>query len=719
MNKTLHSFISVFKDGIKDSDGEIKRISRIVIPAIQRDYAQGRDSKHVNRIRERFLSALRNALVKEPITLDFVYGDINEHSEWILLDGQQRLTTLFLLHWYAAKKEKVSEKDYCLLRNFSYEIRHSTRDFCSKLVEFNPTFEKDISEEIKDQEWYSSEWGKDPSISAMLVTLSDIQKEFEDVANIWDGLTNDKIMFHCIAIKNYGLADDIYIRMNSRGKPLTTFEHFKAEFESLLKNSDLETKNRIMSKIDKEWTDVLWVYKDSDNLVDEGFLNYFKFVCDIICYKDNGSTIDRTYDVFDLLDIYFRDNNENIEFLEKCFDCWVGIDIEGFFSKYISKCHEHNKIKYNNMINIFEDCVKNYSDENGRSNKFRLNRIPLFYSIVYYLMNKDEKEIEEDQFIRRLRIINNLINNSEDDISEGLNRAKGNQMQQIIEQVESLMGKGKFKEGHTKSFNNNQITEEKEKDEWLKKNPNLAEDLFALEDNELLYGQIAILGLDNNKLWKKFAILFDNYDKSKIDRALMTIGFYGQQEQNGWRYQLGSENNSSWHNLFHRSSNKGFENTKSILVQLLNRDDDWDDGFLDRIITNYIEECEKKNEFDVRYYYVKYDSFRPQAYGKFDWKPLDEPYDILLMQTKTATSKNSFKPFLCEADDTKEAISKEYAGKRLVIGDKYVECDNHSYIIKSSLDENEKTIISINCNEKGIDTEDRIVKLKKELKNLK
>ena len=31
----------------------------------------------------------------------------NKIDYYVIIDGQQRLTTLFLLHWYAAKKENI------------------------------------------------------------------------------------------------------------------------------------------------------------------------------------------------------------------------------------------------------------------------------------------------------------------------------------------------------------------------------------------------------------------------------------------------------------------------------------------------------------------------------------------------------------------------------------------------------------------------------------
>ena len=39
------------------------------------------------------------------------------------------------------------------------------------------------------------------------------------------------ISFHLLPIEQMGLSEDLYIKMNSRGKPLTPFENFKARFE--------------------------------------------------------------------------------------------------------------------------------------------------------------------------------------------------------------------------------------------------------------------------------------------------------------------------------------------------------------------------------------------------------------------------------------------------------------------------------------------------------
>ena len=101
MNNDIYSFY------------ELVEKYKVKVPIIQRDYAQGRVKNVV--ICENFLRAVKDSIINDKtINLDFIYGNV-EDEVFLPLDGQQRLTTLFLLHWYACIKEskdiKVREKE--------------------------------------------------------------------------------------------------------------------------------------------------------------------------------------------------------------------------------------------------------------------------------------------------------------------------------------------------------------------------------------------------------------------------------------------------------------------------------------------------------------------------------------------------------------------------------------------------------------------------------
>ena len=466
MSTKLHSFINIFETEFMDGE-EAVQLKKIAIPIIQRDYAQGRVDDDVDRIRIRFLDSLYNAIAGDSITLDFVYGDIDDNGTMTPLDGQQRLTTLFLLHWYAAKKEKIPAEKHNFLKKFSYETRYSARYFCTELVDFSPSFEGNLSAEIINQAWFPLEWKKDPTISSMLVMLDAINKRFKDARNIWERLENQAITFYFLPIKDMGLTDELYIKMNSRGKPLTPFEHFKAELDREIRILDRKTgaKNadRIIDSIDKTWTDLLWIYRNgsSDNIIDDKFLRYFKFICDIICYQSGKSPQSYSSDIFDLLHLYFSAQNENtpdnIATLEEFFNCWCLIDGYSspteFLNSFMSHTHEAEKIVVDSRykIDIFEDCVNSYSDKSGRIRQFPLNRIVLLYAITVYL--RHQEDISKDNFNRRIRIVNNLIQNSEDEVSDRLDK---NRIPAILQQVDAIILTGLIDDSIENHFNVNE-----------------------------------------------------------------------------------------------------------------------------------------------------------------------------------------------------------------------------------------------------------------------
>lgn len=268
------------------------------------------------------------------------------------------------------------------------------------------------------------------------------------------------------------------------------------------------------------------------------------------------------------------------------------------------------------------------------------------------------------------------------------------------------------------NFNVNQIQEEKKKIEFLTQNPDCTDEVFELEDHNMLKGQIGIIGLDNLSLGSRFSSLFAcSWDK--IDCALMTLGNYGQQERNKWRYQFASKSlQYAWDELFHKSANAGFENTHTILVELLKSKESFDDGILDGIISAFLAQCEKDNLYPWNYYYVKYPVFRPGSYGKMSNDDVvNKPYMFSVMQTKTQWSQNTYMPYLKEADD--DHLSRDEMGQYLVYDDVYIVCENNSYGVYRNDDDSLTDTVTISQNEAGIDTEDRIIKLKKYIANMK
>ena len=173
----------------------------IEIPIIQRDYAQGRQS--ATEVRNVFLDALYSYLIEGiPFRdLDFIYGDIDGNDNFVPLDGQQRLTTLFLLHWYLATKEDKKDDFAGVLSNdgfsrFTYKTRQSAADFCNAILKYSVPLdellpdddekENALSKTITDSSWYFLPWDNDSTIQSMLCMLDAIHMKFKDKNGFYD-----------------------------------------------------------------------------------------------------------------------------------------------------------------------------------------------------------------------------------------------------------------------------------------------------------------------------------------------------------------------------------------------------------------------------------------------------------------------------------------------------------------------------------------------------
>lgn len=730
-------------DLFRGTEGGGEALNGIEIPLIQRDYAQGRDMPKVEDIRRRFVGALKKALINnEPVTLDFVYGEIDNNRTLIPLDGQQRLTTLFLLHWYIARHEGVSEDKLAFLTKFSYATRYSAREFCKRLVSpaYQPDFNRfKLSEEITDQNWMPLDWENDSTISAMLRMIDYIHVMFNNSCNnLWPRLEAGCISFYFLPIKQLGATDDLYIKMNSRGKPLTEFENVKAEWEasiraispSIMPQQDAEQlQHRIEQKMDLDWTDLLWPYRNgqtgssADDVVDDKFIRYLRFLTDIIYYKDEELKKNSS-DILSIVEDLFRDSEkapEHLEFIERGFDCWLHVDIEHLFNTYLTTtptASDPQKCVVAAPVNVFAQACYTYGDMNGRTRLFPIGRSVMLYAFLYYLQHKDT--ISDTQFARRIRIITNLIKQSEYELRE-------DNMPNLLRQTEYILTHGDIEEGYL-NFNANQLAEEHEKAVWLQTHADKADTLCRLENHPLLQGAIRVIGLDHIDFTDRFYSLFA-CDHSLVNRALLSIGDYALLVNN--RFQIGSGSadfDSSWRAIF-STSQQGIAPKRDILLALLSQSQHFTNDVLQSVIDRYLDET---REYDWRHYLVKYDAMRPERYGMYFWE--DDPqhekrgYSILMMWTEKSISGRNYNIFLKALNDRllsdfpdlgislgEYAYSGDGSVLKLTFADKYLYfTDDKLYICHQTPDEQGHTTQTIDMEkpipqtEQGIDLEDRV-----------
>ena len=284
---------------------------RVVVPLLQRDYAQGRTDTPTAEIRQLFVAALRGAFgpdgeAQKPLGLDFVYGTPDQ-AALVVLDGQQRLTTLFLLHWYLAAGAAVDAR--AALHRFAYEGRAAARDFCRALVETlkpgsgRPGAPGTLSAALRDQHWFVPAWHHDPTVCGMLTMLDALDHAFADLQadRGWGALTGPAeqaaVRFQFLDLKTQGLSDNLYTRMNARGKPLNKFENWKARFDELLAANHPAEAKSFASKLEGPWTDFFWRNKiaaasandDPATLVDVPFQAFIDFVTRMLALRAEAS----------------------------------------------------------------------------------------------------------------------------------------------------------------------------------------------------------------------------------------------------------------------------------------------------------------------------------------------------------------------------------------------------------------------------------------------
>lgn len=287
---------------------------KVVIPILQRDYAQGRSG--YENLREKFLASIFASLDgKKQLKLDFVYGSSNQEGRFNPLDGQQRLTTLWLLHWYLAfRLGKLNEQDVIdHLSAFSYETRLSSSQFCLQIVKRGAGIEQAQKENIADaiirQTWIPSVWRQDPTVQSMLRMLSGERNgKIDGIEELFAGMDVQKLqeywkalmlpaatcplVFYQLDLDNLGQSDDLYVKMNGRGKPLSDFENFKADLIKYIADNEwkslLDAQKGLPILLDTKWLDFFWNYRTKGITLDDmmfGFINRYLLVRMMVAQK--------------------------------------------------------------------------------------------------------------------------------------------------------------------------------------------------------------------------------------------------------------------------------------------------------------------------------------------------------------------------------------------------------------------------------------------------
>lgn len=396
---------------------------KIIIPDFQRDYCWG-DKNHGEKHDKDIVSSFLDTLIEECSNKDnsnVLLGkiDIYEHPQnhIYLTDGQQRLTTLFLLLGMLYRNEENSELKKkikrCIISDYEdnqddkepylqYAVRESTVFFLKDLVnEFfignvvlleenykdaksKKLIDKDetlVSFTIEKQPWYFSEYKLDPSIVSMLSALSIIEEKLIDLGNIAEFseflISKVKIQYYDVKDKKHG--EERFVIINTTGKSLTVSENIKP---ILLANST-------DPKLSNEWEErETWFWKsrnkDKENIADDGVNDFLTWCFQIIDKQDEVEIIKKAKQLL-------KDNG-NEAYLKK---------VQKYFNsleKLIESCEEE---KFQQQFKFINDNieVKNVVDFRNFNKEKRQNVLmPLISFVSKFSFDKESIY----KFLRRL-----------------------------------------------------------------------------------------------------------------------------------------------------------------------------------------------------------------------------------------------------------------------------------------------------------------------------
>ena len=219
---------------------------KIIIPDLQRDYCWGnpfsKDSEE--SLVDSFLESIFNVYKQNPdkdITMGLIYGYYDELKPYHLqlCDGQQRLTTLFLIMGVINRYVDNKYREL-LISNFElheddkephllYGIRESSLYFLSDLTTHYFLEAKVSYNEIKSQFWFLNSYNQDPTILSILRALDTIEtrlKGFEQIEKLGNYLQEHlKFLFYDMSDRQNG--EETFVVINTTGEPLSANQNLK------------------------------------------------------------------------------------------------------------------------------------------------------------------------------------------------------------------------------------------------------------------------------------------------------------------------------------------------------------------------------------------------------------------------------------------------------------------------------------------------------------
>ena len=411
---------------------------KIIIPDLQRDYCWG-DKKHGGtkiELVSGFFDSLFETFEKEPtkeLQLGMIYAYENPINHVQLCDGQQRITTLYLLMGMLYKKlrlefinnwseydDKISRLDICkklrnnLISKFEYKrddkepylqyaIRESTLYFLSDLVcRFFLNGDIEVKD-IKKCSWYFSEYNLDPTIQSMISALEIIEKKLigKDLSGFSDFILQ-KVELLYFDMKDRQHGEEMFVIINTTGEALTPTENLKPILIGNIKEEERKSKSDIW----ENWEKWFWQNKlGNENEADQGLNEFFIWYWQLKLGQESDYSSGKQEKLSPIKLFKERPKRKNegegYEYSTITIEKWEKAksldEIEKYFIQFQTLCGFFKDIKFKNIINqIDKDAISPRQLKQKPLNEILL---PLWEFMVKFPYEKEKHYF----FLRRLR----------------------------------------------------------------------------------------------------------------------------------------------------------------------------------------------------------------------------------------------------------------------------------------------------------------------------
>ncbi|MFZ4262085.1 hypothetical protein ACFRAE_08580 [Sphingobacterium sp. HJSM2_6] len=481
--------------------------------------------------------------------------------------------------------------------------------------------EDEIDKQIKKYTWYLDKWKYDATTSGALVMLQAIHKEFSayqdfDFSSV--ELDNLPFEFDFLDLDELNQSDELYIKMNERGKQLTDFEHFKAWLQDSTERQTTSTKDQeflkdFWKKIDTDWLNFFWAKIDADfKSLDDFYFNYLKTLAINfhLSTSKNNTIPNHLKDLLQKIrnsDTYSEQSVEYIPLSQFVIELKEDNVVKGIFELFTIDCLKYIDSSISTLIaieNETNDKINSIIKEPFISKDKKVLTLylkknsftPNYWDQVYYyfileLLKSNKTNL--DFWIRSMRniIYNTYIQNPEN-VFDALKSIHALIQSDILDLEESM----KSEKFSLSFFDQDQISEERYKSKLDASIWNL-EKIHELEEHNYFMGQIqfvfALANDDVNSFTKYSELLSEIFstrdNEIYFQQALLTKGDYLIERTNHSFCRISYDSlrsrNDNWRQIFDNEKRRGL--LRNLLDHLLNIPDSDLSTKLKKIITKH------------------------------------------------------------------------------------------------------------------------------------